>query len=240
MPALPSAPLTAPASSSSLVTSISTPTPSTMSIPLGCGETPCRAADPCTGSGLQRNIASVTSCPRGCPLLSSSERSGRMGGQRCCHDVEPAGLLRHRAGTAVVVAILAVMPAGCAASKPAIAIAAVHSSAARPPATATAAGRSCSGGGSGFSVSIAVGQTGAPTPAGALQHFLSAPDEPGYSAAFDQWHETTGSARSVIYSAGPLSVTISELPDRTWFVTDGQTCASGSSSPASPSTTVSH
>ena len=163
-----------------------------------------------------------------------------MGGQRCCHDVEPAGPVRHRAGTAVVVAILAVMPAGCAAGKPAIAIAAVHSDAAPPPATATAAGRSCSGGGSGFSVSIAVGQTGAPTPAGALQHFLSAPDENGYSAAFDQWRPSTGSANTVIYSAGPSSVTISELPDKTWFVTNGETCGPKASLPASPSTTASH
>ncbi|MDQ2738568.1 MAG: hypothetical protein M3Y35_08150 [Actinomycetota bacterium] len=106
--------------------------------------------------------------------------------------------------------------------------------------TTAEANRVCCGEMSGFSASIAVGQSGAPTPMMALQVFLAAPYEPGYNAALDLWHVKARSVDSVTYSARAASVTITELTDRTWIVISGETCASADRTTTSPAMTSSH
>lgn len=123
---------------------------------------------------------------------------------RCCNAANRhAGMLRSRAGAAVVAALLSLVAAGCAGSASPAVTAAVHStishtlltthSTPAPPvpggavtspvvggavvshplqATATAAIRSCGGGMSGFSASIAAGQSGAPTRRGRFKFSL--------------------------------------------------------------------
>lgn len=100
--------------------------------------------------------------------------------------------------------------------------------------------RICGGEMSGFSASIAAGQSGAPTPMMALQVFLAAPYELGYGAALDLWHVKARSADSVTYSARAASVTITQLTDRTWIVISGETCASTDRPTTSPAATSSH
>ncbi len=100
--------------------------------------------------------------------------------------------------------------------------------------------RICGGEMSGFSASIAAGQSGAPTPIMALQVFLAAPYELGYSAALELWHVKARSVDSVTYSARAASVTITELTDRTWIVISGETCAAADRPTTSPATTSSH
>jgi hypothetical protein len=100
--------------------------------------------------------------------------------------------------------------------------------------------RICGGEMSGFSASIAVGQSGAPTPMTALRVFLAAPFEPGYNAAPDLWQLKARSVDSVTYSARAASVTITELTDRTWIVISGETCASADRPTTSPTMTLSH
>ena len=107
-------------------------------------------------------------------------------------------------------------------------------------ATTTAVTRSCDGRMSGFSASIAAGVSGAPTPLGALKVFLAAPYEPAYSAPLDQWQVKARSVHGVTYSAKAVNVTITELPDRTWIVTSGETCASADRPTTARSTTTSH
>ena len=90
------------------------------------------------------------------------------------------------------------------------------------PAAAPVARSSCATG-SGFALSLASGRGGQRTPAAAAAWFARHGGVPGIPGA--GWREVSRSGRGATLRSGPVTLHVTQGPDRTWQVDSGQRCS---------------
>jgi hypothetical protein len=134
---------------------------------------------------------------------------------------------------AVSVLLAGGLLSGCAtpivAARPERPVAVTPTGVARPVDVDTAssvprAARACVGSGSGFSLSLALGVSGAADPVKAAVWFVAHARVPGYGDFSSAWVVTARDASGATVTGGNVQLHTFLLKDKTWVVDGGQHC----------------
>jgi hypothetical protein len=146
---------------------------------------------------------------------------------------EAGGVMSAVLPATVSVLLVGGLVAGCAtpvaAARPERPAAVTHTSIARPvgvdrPSSAPRAARACVGPGSGFSLSLALGVSGAKDPVKAAAWFVAHARVPGYGDSSSAWVLTARDVSGATVTAGNVQLHTFLLKDKTWVVDGGQRC----------------